>query len=389
MMMPHEVNLFLFVTNLIIAVLIGALLPIMPILTRKSYLFGVKIPIEKQNSPEAKSMKKSYILICLIGSAVIFALVIAQFVIMPELTLLAVMYFPFLFIILQTAAFIPNWRKAVKLKETNGWKVLESTFAETKSSHSRGNLSDLPWVWYIVGLILIFVSVVIALVQYPSLPDKIPTHFDINMQPDAWSDKSILTVMMIPLINLVMTLILWLTNVMFVRAKLQIDPQNPSLSFAQHRAYRRRMGHSMGFLALGLVIIFVLTGFMSIIPDFKIPFWLMIGIILVVTVPLCVVSIHSGQGGCRIKPKMIAENASVKQRSPSNIDNAIASGRGDDRYWILGMFYFNRDDPAYIVENRFGNNLGFNYSKLPVQIGTALLVLALVAMYAWITVLLC
>jgi uncharacterized membrane protein len=52
------------------------------------------------------------------------------------------------------------------------------------------------------------------------------------------------------------------------------------------------------------------------------------------------------------------------------------------------MFYHNPEDPAYIIENRFGTNISFNYSRLPVKIGAALLALGLVAVYAWITAML-
>jgi uncharacterized membrane protein len=95
-----------------------------------------------------------------------------------------------------------------------------------------------------------------------------------------------------------------------------------------------------------------------------------------------VISIVSGQGGCKIKPKKIlGELAGGKP----NTDSAAASGRGDDKHWALGIFYHNPADPAMIVEDRFGNNLGFNYSRLPVKIGVVVGLLALVALYAWIT----
>jgi len=382
--MNNELNLFMFITNIAIAVLIGALLPILPVLTRKSFLFGVKIPLEQSGSPEAKKLKKNYIITCLTGTAVIFALIIAQFIIIPDLTLLSVLYFPLLFVAVQMAGFIPNWKKALKLKEEKEWTVTESVFAETKSSHSRGNLSDLPWFWYIASLIIIFITVVIALVKYPELPDKIPTHFDINMQPDAWSDKNLFNLMLMPLINFATLALMWFVGFIFVKAKLQIDPQNPELSFAQHRIYRRRMGHSCGILALGMVAGMGYIGLMSIFPDLFMPFWLMLSIFLIPCIPVIVVPVISGQGGCKIKPKSISID---KNPNPSIINKT--TGRGDDKYWLLGMFYCNPDDPAVMVEDRFGSNIGFNYSRLPEKIVAALGLLALVAMYVGFTVLFC
>ena len=84
-----ELNLICFVMNLCIAVLMGALMPLLPVLTRKSFLFGVKILEEQQSCPEAKGMKKNYITLCLAGSAVLTALMVAQYLVVPDLTLTA------------------------------------------------------------------------------------------------------------------------------------------------------------------------------------------------------------------------------------------------------------------------------------------------------------
>lgn len=380
----NELNMFCFITNLAVTVLCGALLPVYPALTRKSYLFGVKIPWEEQASPEAKELKKRYITICLTGAAAILALVVIQYAILPGITLIATLYFPLLFAALQVGAFVPHWREAVKLKEARGWQASGSVFAETKSSYSRGNLSELPWGWYALGLLAIFIGVVVTLLRYPELPARIPTHFDAHMQPDAWSDKSLLTVMFMPLINVSTLLIMWLTGFMFVRAKLQIDPQNPALSFAQHRIYRRRMGGAIGFMALGMASALTLLGLKTVFVEMNISFGLMIAMLLLPSVPVVVIPLRSGQGGCKIIPGTIIENAVDAEKSPSVGGGAF--GRGDDKHWAFGMFYYNPDDPAYIMEDRFGIGLGFNYARLPVKIGAVAALLAFVAGYAWLTV---
>lgn len=382
-----EINLYLFLTNVAIAVLCGVLLPILPKLTRKSFLFGVKIPLEQYASPEARNLRKRYTLVSVAGAAIILALVIIQYIVFPKITLVAVMYFPLLFVAVQMAAFVPNWKRAKQLKAERGWKVSGSVFAETKSSHSRGNLSELPWIWYVLSFILIIASLVITLIEYPGLPDRIPTHFDVNMQPDIWSDKSLLNAMAMPLINMGMLLMMWLSGIMLVRTKLQIDQQNPALSFTQHRIYRRRMGHSLGAMTFALVVMMAFIGFMSLWPDLNLPFWPMLALMLVPIISLVVVSVRSGQGGCRIKPKVIPNELTddLHEQTTSENDN----GRSDDKYWALGMFYHNPEDPAYFIEDRFGTNFGFNYSRPAIKIGVVAALLAFVAIYVWVTILMC
>ncbi|MDR1692609.1 MAG: DUF1648 domain-containing protein [Oscillospiraceae bacterium] len=377
-----ELNLFCFICNIAVIVLCGALLPIIPKITRKSYLFGVKIPPSEQNCPEAVQMKRRYTAVCLIGTAFLLGLCTAQYLLYPGATLLTMMYFPFLVIPLQAAAFLPNWRKAVRLKEEKRWKVSNASFAETGSSYTRGTLKEMPWGWYLAGLAVILVSVAVALARYQSLPDIIPIHFDIHMVADGWGEKSLGLALAIPLVNVGMVALMWLCGAAFVKAKLQIDPLNPALSFAQHKLYRRRVGHCLGGLTIAMVITFLVIGLMLLWPETigNALFWVLVfAPTIAATAVLVAVTLGAGQGGCKLKPKTVPQTASAAEPT-------LTEGRGDDKFWALGMFYYNPDNPAHLVEDRFGGNLGFNYARLRVKIGVALSLLALVGSYAWLTV---
>ncbi|MCL2342822.1 MAG: hypothetical protein FWC62_02860 [Firmicutes bacterium] len=385
----RESSVYFFAVNVAVAVLCGVLIPLIPKLTRKSLLFGVRIPMDQYASPEARGLRKRYTLIGVIGVAIILALIILQYVIFPGITLVSVLYFPLLIGAVATAAFVSSWKQAKKLKEERGWKVSGSVFAETKSSHSRGNLSELPWIWYVLSLVLILASILFALIKYPGLPDKFRMRpgYTYGFLQSQWFDKSLLTATMIPLINLALLIILWLAGTALVRAKLQIDQQNPALSFAQHRIYRRRMGHGLGALILAITVMMALIQLMFLYQDLNIPSWLLLIWPLAAVVVLVVVAVQAGQGGGRIKPKVIPNEAA----GDFNDQTAVSThddGRGDDQYWAAGMFYHNPDDPKVLVENRFGINVGFNYARLPVKIGVVAFCVVFVALYAWLTVLL-
>jgi uncharacterized membrane protein len=109
---------------------------------------------------------------------------------------------------------------------------------------------------------------------------------------------------------------------------------------------------------------------------------------------LIVVQVKTGQGGCKVKIDVDEDSANNEGSSsaepgvPGDSDFVEANKANDDKYWILGMFYFNSDDSACIIENRFGTNLGFNYARLPVKICVAVVLLGLIAMYVWMTMLL-
>ena len=101
-----ELNLFLFITNICVVLLCGALLPVLPLLTRKSFLFGVKVPPEAQNTPEARALRKSYITITATGGVLVLAASIAQYILAPNYTFHTVLLFPLVLMAVQLAALV-------------------------------------------------------------------------------------------------------------------------------------------------------------------------------------------------------------------------------------------------------------------------------------------
>ena len=387
-------NVILLLTNLFLFVLCAGLFIIIPYLTRKSFLFGVKIPAEEAGCNEAMQMKRSYIITCLTGSVVLLAVCVMQFLLWPHMTLVATLYLPLLIIPLYLIAFVPNWKKAVLLKEERKWAVSGTLYADTQSSQARGDLSSIPFAWYILSGLIVLAIFIATIARYPLLPDSFPVHFDINMEPDRWAEKSMWNVMQMPLFSLGLLIMMFFVSISIVKAKLQIDPNNPKLSFAQHRVYRRRMGHAIGFITLVVILLMIFPSLIILIPasSFSVFLsgqalgWIIIILSILSVVPIIVVIVVTGQGGCKvkIKPEDLENDStnsavSIKTKNP---------GRGDDKHWLLGMFYYNPDDPAIVIEARFGSKISFNFAHLPVKIGVGILALTLVAMYIWLTVLL-
>ncbi len=69
---------------------------------------------------------------------------------------------------------------------------------------------------------------------------------------------------------------------------------------------------------------------------------------------------------------------------PSNA--GPAGDRTDDRYWLGGLLYFNRTDPSFLVERRFGVGYSLNFAH-PLAWGLIALIAAipLVGRFLWIT----
>ncbi len=380
-----ELDLILFITNLSLIVLVGVLMMATPNIIRKSLLFGIRVPTSAHNEAEVKAIKIKYRVLIIVYFAVVLGIAVAQYVIAPDLSLMATLYFPFFALIAAFLAYYPCYKGAKSLKESKGWKVDSSSMTETRSAVARQKLKDIPWIWYIVGIVATVAMVIYAFYKYPSIPDVIPTHWNAQMEADAWGNKSYLLLMTFPLINLAMLLTMLFSNVAVLKMKLQVNTEDAALSFAQHRLYRRLMGHMLGFYTLlmtGFCAFMVPTSFGINIMDGS-SFWIIFVILMAgFILPIIPLYTHVGQGGCKLKPKVTNADryaAGHPMAQPS-------MSRGDDRFWILGMFYYNPEDPAILVEDRFGSNGGLNYARLPGKILAIALGMLIVVTYVICTV---
>ena len=82
-----------------------------------------------------------------------------------------------------------------------------------------------------------------------------------------------------------------------------------------------------------------------------------------------------GQGGSRMSPGPQATD------SPQPVGD-----RTEDRFWKLGAFYFNPDDPAVLVEKRFGLGYSVNFARPAAWMIILIPLLAIIGLSASIAV---
>ena len=378
-------NTLFFISNIATVALVAVFVAITPALNRKSLLFGVRVPEYAAGLPESRRLKRNYAVISMLGCLAVLGISVLQYVLAPEWSLLALLYFPFVMIGVQFAAFIPQWRKAKELKEGRGWAVPQTASAETRSAAEREKLSSLPWGWYIASAALVTAVTLWALAMYPKI-DQIILHWDFDMQPTQVEEKSLGSLLLMPLCALSTVAILAGSNAVMYRQKLQISAESPALSFAQHKLYRRMISNALGFMTVCITAMFAVLQVAALdmyaLPPALIPATI-IGTMALGMLPVLYVPIRAGQGGCKLKPTVDPTDA-LSEDLAAQVKVAHP-GRGDDQYWKLGMFYYNPDDPAVLIEDRFGGNGGFNYARLPAKVFVAVIAAVLAASYAAIT----
>jgi uncharacterized membrane protein len=368
----------------------GVFLSILPIITRKSLLFGVRIPEAAKEDPDVRQMKRMYMAVMF--SATFLTIMAGAWIywLHPKSALLLCLYLPIVLIIIQFAVYIPLWKKTTNLKMKRGWQVSNIGASQTSVARSRERLKDLPWFWYIASTLLCVLALIISLYLYPTVPDTLITHWNANMEPDAWSHKSLALIFVMPLISFGTILIILGSNVIIYYTKLQVSVENPVQSFAQHRQYRRLTSHMLGFIALMITLMFLLMIPMTLnlyIPSSAVQFSVILLFVILMILPAVFLQVKAGQSGNRLKPVLTQQEERETEELLSSPPSRKAVNRGDDMYWKLGMFYYNKEDPSLFVEDRFGNNGGLNFARTTGKMIGAVIVLTVLATYVFSTIL--
>ncbi len=192
--------------------------------------------------------------------------------------------------------------------------------------------------------------------RYGELPARIPTHFGPSGAADVWRAKSFTTVMLLPLGTLIMGVGLSTVAFFTARAKRAVRLADGGVSFEAQIRFRRMMSLFLSGTAL------VVTAMMALLSvgairvaageAARLPAAMMIltGILLAYAlVGSLVIAIRYGQGGSRLER--------------TGTGSPLTDGLAENRFWRLGIFYVNRDDPSLFVEKRFGLGYTINFGN--------------------------
>lgn len=350
---------------------------ITPYVTRKTESFGVTIPEEEHTNPHVKAIRDNYRM-----SVLAFGIVFGLFVIVVTLLMpikISQIFFTagmFLQIIIMFLFYLSGHKKMKVLKAENNWMVGKNQVVVVDTGFRNKRVMVSP-LWFLLYVVLIAATVAFGLIMYDKMPDRIPMHFDINGVANKWAAKSYKVLLFAPVIQLLMTFLFVFVYWIIGKSKQQIDAANPEKSVEQGRRFRYSWSAFLMFTGLATVAIF---GFMQIamtglvknpVIITLIPIAISVGIVAAAII----LSIKVGQGGSRITVGNIGKSAATAMVGAAN--------RDDDRFWKLGMFYYNPDDPALFVEKRFGIGWTCNFGR-PASWIIMIGIIALIPVITWI-----
>ncbi len=204
--------------------------------------------------------------------------------------------------------------------------------------------------------------------HWQQIPARLVMHWGVNGQPDRWAQRSFGTVFF-PVI-VAAGVLLAMTLLLYGMAHWLRPIHAGGLEGEHESRYRRTASILLLVLEYWIAVLFSWLGVRPLLPQtFQQPpvgFAIVPGLIAVAATAILM---WLGQGGSRISPA---------QPPDPEATNPIGD-RTEDRFWRLGIFYFNRDDPSVLVEKRFGIGYTVNFARPVAWLILLLPVLTLIA----------
>lgn len=340
----------IIVTFAICFIPVTVIFAILPYIGRRTLTFGVAIPRNVHDDQELKEMRKSFsIKVIIVGllsgiiSAVLFSVLDADL----ATGLMAGLLFAYIIIIY--ILYVINFRRVKEIKKNKGWKehVQEVTVADTQFHKSKRSVSAL---WFLVYCVIIVATILIGVLLYENIPEKVPMQSDINGNITRYAEKNEQIILFAPALQAVMALVFGFIYWIMQKTPPVIDPDAPEITSQQNTKFRYRWSAFIVFGGIVLLLVFMslqlsITNIISLETAGIIP---LVGAGVLVAGAI-ILSIASGQSGSRIR---------VGKQEDGKVIH-----RDDDKYWKWGSFYVNKDDPALFVEKRFGVGFTINFGR--------------------------
>lgn len=334
----------------------------LPVFSGASVIFGVRVPLDRVDEDVIDTARRRYRwFVGVAGSVAVAAGVWLAFAV-GGLWIPAAAAATVLLVLLM--AYLRSHAMVRAVKEREGWyqDVEQVAVADTALRRDR---QAWMWLWAMPSIGVLVATAVVGIVRYPSMPDRLALHFGAGGRGDEFAAKSVGSAFALVFIEAAVTAILVGVAVGALRSAAILTPKKPAASARRYRTDTAVMVAAMLVLAAGVNVCLLLTALRIWDGASSMPGWLVFLPLLLGTAVVIAVAVFKGAGAR-------AERAERLER-PTR-----AEQRDDDRYWRAGLVYANRDDPAVLVQKRFGVGWTVNFGNPRTLIGLAAAVVIVV-----------
>ncbi|MGN7941452.1 DUF1648 domain-containing protein [Virgibacillus sp. 6R] len=347
---------------------VGVLQIFIPFITKRSVVFGVSIPYEQVRHPQVIRYKKTYAVITAIITLAVLAVLMIQGQNVNETrqALLGIV-FTFGLLLVGLSLYFYFHYKMTKLKQAEKWfgSVKKVYYADLKTRSKDEMLASFV---YLIPVIVSIGLIALTINLYDQLPSQIPTHWGPNGQPDAFSDKSWMVALGLPIILLIMQLMFYGINVFTKRSGIKINAGNVKSSELRQLRLRKYSSWFLFVVEILMTLLFAILHLNLLYEN------IISNLLMMITPIIFLVIVLGGTVWLAIKVGSVDSDLEGKEIVADSVSKKV-DGIDEDQYWKGGLFYFNRNDPSIFVEKRFGIGFTINYAN---PIGYLILVVPIV-----------
>ena len=344
-----------------IFLILGFVNGLTPYYSRRGTPFGITVPSSHQQDSFIQMRKKRFfiqnvLLSILLSIPIVFLSNFEDQTAQDMWSGVYVIGAMLVFFVLTFVLYLKN-RKAIQL-----WKKEEQIIVETKkerivvdTNYHRDLNAVSTRTIVIVQLVIVLISVAVIGFFYNRIPNQFPIHWNSQNIPDRSVEKSPLSVMMMPTMQLLMIPVLAFSHYAFIKSKQKLLANYPQITSYQSKKFRRAWSINFLVTSIATQLLLTSTNFFSLFFAEDMAFgWmgLLIGLFIFGIVGYSsFLTWKYGQGG----EKLVFSEIDEPVEEVTEVD--------EEKYWKLGMFYYNSEDPAIFVEKRFGIGSTINLAR--------------------------
>jgi uncharacterized membrane protein len=348
--------------------LVGTIFFVFPRISRKGLMFGTYLGEDRAEGSARRQLLRTWdrgcALILVVSLIVGWSIGLSGRWIPGNLIGTAVLLLSFI------PLYIETHRKALRFASPDAVRQASRSSATLQVDETRGDrFATLALALCIVAALALVTHATLA---FQAMPDRIPTLGSLFGYGEELTDKSLVTVLLVPSFNLVFAPFFALMALLVARAKRSVRGGSGGRSDQAQDRFRVAMSHVFAGWGLSTCL------FLGVASWEMIQVWqgraeslgLMIGwvagaIVLYMGVSLVRIMIL-GQGGARLES--------------GSAEAPLTGGLADNARWILGVMYVNPTDPAVMVETRFGIGYTMNLGNRVAQVLLTVYLLALLGL---------
>ncbi|MEG2787585.1 MAG: DUF1648 domain-containing protein [Romboutsia sp.] len=216
---------------------------------------------------------------------------------------------------------------------------------DTKFVNEKIKLKNKFKILFTFCMIISIISFIYVAINYKNLPEQVPVHWGITGKPDSFAPKTFKNVFIINILQVAMVTMISYIGVETIGYRSYIDTKNEENIRLKALKLLNKMGYSLLLLTLSILVTMIAPS-IAMINNITIP------------ISIIVLSILAPIVSCIFLTYCIIMLSNLKTKSKSTY--IIES---DDEKWLYGFIYYNKEDPSFLVEKRFGAGWTFNMAN--------------------------